>query len=88
MTDLDFMKHITAENMLDPDYLKERAKLIHSQRATDFNVGEPKVLALFICLRRRPAMVSFIQSNYAGFGSGVVVPETGIHLQPCRVFVA
>jgi gamma-glutamyltranspeptidase/glutathione hydrolase len=26
-------------------------------------------------------MVSYIQSNYAGFGSGVVVPETGISLQ-------
>jgi gamma-glutamyltranspeptidase / glutathione hydrolase len=26
-------------------------------------------------------MVSYIQSNYGGFGSGVVVPETGIALQ-------
>jgi gamma-glutamyltranspeptidase / glutathione hydrolase len=29
----------------------------------------------------RGAMVSLIQSNYRGFGSGIVVPETGISLQ-------
>jgi gamma-glutamyltranspeptidase/glutathione hydrolase len=26
-------------------------------------------------------MVSYIQSNYSGFGSGVVVPDTGISMQ-------
>jgi gamma-glutamyltranspeptidase/glutathione hydrolase len=30
---------------------------------------------------RQGRMVSFIQSNYLGFGSGVVVPNTGISLQ-------
>lgn len=83
VTDLDFMKHITAENMLDPDYLKERARLIHSKRATDFKVGKLKTVGT-VYLSAADAsgmMVSFIQSNYAGFGSGVVVPETGIHLQ-------
>ncbi|MFM7120744.1 MAG: gamma-glutamyltransferase family protein [Gammaproteobacteria bacterium] len=37
---------------------------------------------VYLCAAdRRGMMVSFIQSNYMGFGSGIVIPETGIALQ-------
>src|SRR3546814_10641103 len=35
----------------------------------------------YTTLFRSGMMISFIQSNYMGFGSGVVVPDTGISLQ-------
>ena len=60
----------------------ERAKLIDPNKAIDFKVGVPKVGGLyFFTADENGVMVSFIQSNYTGFGSGVCVPETGIHLQ-------
>ncbi|KUL94070.1 gamma-glutamyltransferase [Bosea sp. WAO] len=77
------MHEITTAHLLDPAYLASRAKLIDRSRATEFPVGAPKQGGT-ICLATGDAdgmMVSYIQSNYAGFGSGVVVPGTGISLQ-------
>jgi gamma-glutamyltranspeptidase/glutathione hydrolase len=69
--------------LLDKAYLKGRAKLIDPKKAQTFGPGAPR-LGGTIYLTAADAsgmMVSYIQSNYSGFGSGVVVPETGIALQ-------
>jgi len=74
---------LSAEQLLDPAYLAGRARLIDPQRAQDFGAGNP-VRGGTIYLTAADAsgmMVSFIQSNYMGFGSGVVLPEWGLSLQ-------
>lgn len=77
------MAHVRSQDMLDPSYLKSRAQLISPKHATDFGAGAPKRGGTVYLSVGDGAgwMVSFIQSNYAGFGAGVVVPGTGIHLQ-------
>jgi gamma-glutamyltranspeptidase / glutathione hydrolase len=74
---------VTPEQMLDDAYLTERAKLIDPSRATHFDSGMPKSggTIYMSVADERGMMVSFIQSNYMGFGSGVVVPGMGISLQ-------
>jgi len=71
------------ERLLDPGYLKSRAALIDMRRAQDFGHGAPPRGGTVYLAAADAAgrMVSFIQSNYLGFGSGVVVPGTGISLQ-------
>jgi gamma-glutamyltranspeptidase/glutathione hydrolase len=74
---------VSPEAMLDPAYLATRAKLIDRTKAQDFGAGNP-VRGGTIYLTTADAsgmMVSFIQSNYMGFGSGVVVPEWGVSMQ-------
>ena len=74
---------IAPEAMLDRAYLASRAKLIDPARAQDFGPGSPPAGGT-VYLATGDAdgtMVSLIQSNYMGFGSGVVVPGTGISLQ-------
>ncbi|MBW9104852.1 gamma-glutamyltransferase family protein [Paraburkholderia phenoliruptrix] len=74
---------VTPEQMLDDAYLKQRAKLIDPARATQFGFGMPKAggTIYMSAADERGMMVSFIQSNYMGFGSGCVVPGLGISLQ-------
>jgi gamma-glutamyltranspeptidase/glutathione hydrolase len=69
--------------MLDPAYLKKRAALIDPHRAQLFGEGHgDKGGTIYLTAAdERGMMVSFIQSNYMGFGSGVVVPEWGLSLQ-------
>ncbi len=74
---------LTPAALLDPAYLASRARLIDPKRAQDFGPGEPpKGGTVYLCAADAGGMVvSLIQSNYMGFGSGVVVPGTGISLQ-------
>ncbi|MFW5331214.1 gamma-glutamyltransferase family protein [Hydrogenophaga sp. ZJX-1] len=74
---------VSTEQMLDPAYLRGRAKLIDRQRAQDFGAGNPaKGGTVYLSAAdERGMMVSFIQSNYMGFGSGTVEPLFGISLQ-------
>ena len=69
--------------LLDPAYLAQRARLIDPKRAQDFGAGNPvRGGTIYLTAAdERGMMVSFIQSNYMGFGSGVVVPDYGVSLQ-------
>ena len=83
VADPRYMSRVTAEQLLSPAYLDARARLIDRTRAQDFGSGAPTAGGT-VCLSTADEagmMVSFIQSNYKGFGSGIVVPETGISLQ-------
>ena len=57
--------------------------MIDPNRATDFQHGSPpKGGTIYLTAADESGMmVSLIQSNYMGFGSGIVVPGTGVSLQ-------
>lgn len=74
---------MSTEALLDDAYLAERAKLIDMNKAQDPSYGVPKRggTVYLSAADENGMMVSFIQSNYYGFGSGIVIPETGISMQ-------
>ncbi|WP_018915572.1 gamma-glutamyltransferase family protein [Vreelandella zhanjiangensis] len=77
-------EHMTpsVEQMLSPAYLKQRSELI-GHDAIDPTHGNPLMggTVYLSTADDEGNMVSFIQSNFEGFGSGIVVPGTGISLQ-------
>jgi gamma-glutamyltranspeptidase/glutathione hydrolase len=70
---------VPVREMISENYADARRKLV-SERATDFRAGNPMQggTVYFASADEEGTMVSFIQSNYMGFGSGVVCPGTGI----------
>ncbi len=71
------------EALLDDAYLAGRARLIDPGRAHNFGAGSPvRGGTIYLTAADESGMmVSFIQSNYMGFGSGVVVPGYGLSMQ-------
>jgi len=82
VADIDYMP-FAPHKLLDRAYLASRAKLIDMKRAQPFAAGTPpKGGTVYLTAADASGMmVSMIQSNFMGFGSGVVVPGTGISLQ-------
>ena len=73
---------VSVASLLDDDYLAQRARLIDRRRAGSYRAGTPASGGtVYLCTAdAQGRMVSLIQSNFRGFGSGVVVPGTGISL--------
>ena len=73
---------VPVEGMIESGYLASRRAQI-GEHARDHGPGAPPGGGtVYLCTADRDGMmVSYIQSNYMGFGSGVVVPGTGIALQ-------
>ncbi len=82
LTDVAHM-HVNPAALIDPDYLAQRRALIDPTRAQpSYAPGGFTGDTIYLCTADKEGnVVSLIQSNYMGFGSGVVVEDTGIVLQ-------
>jgi gamma-glutamyltranspeptidase/glutathione hydrolase len=78
---------VPVQELLSKAYAKERASHVDLQRAASADApGEVAALnqkeTTYLCTADESGlMVSLIQSNYTGFGSGYVVPELGFGIQ-------
>ncbi len=73
---------VTVSQLLSKEYAEKRRSLI-GEAAIMPKAGDPRCGGtVYFCTADKDGnMVSFIQSNYARFGSGIVIPGTAITLQ-------
>jgi gamma-glutamyltranspeptidase/glutathione hydrolase len=74
---------VQSASFLDQSFLEEKARSIRMDRAQfPASAIPPDGGTVYLTAADQGGMmVSFIQSNYQGFGSGIVIPGTGISLQ-------
>ncbi|WP_298237778.1 gamma-glutamyltransferase [uncultured Algibacter sp.] len=79
--DMDFAK-VPVERLISDDYANERRKLI-TANASKYEAGEISAgeTIYLTTADKEGNMVSFIQSNYRGMGSGMAPPKLGFMLQ-------
>ena len=82
ISDITHMR-TSIDALLDESYLKERAQSINLTSANPHStaLGTAPDTVYLTTADASGMMVSMIQSNFRGFGSGIVVPGTGISLQ-------
>ncbi|TFZ02632.1 gamma-glutamyltransferase family protein [Ramlibacter henchirensis] len=70
------------QDLLDPAYHAQRARSIDPKRAQPWTARPlpPGNTVYIAAADAQGRLVSYIQSNFQGFGSGVVVPEVGVSL--------
>lgn len=75
VSDASTMK-VPTSALLDGDYLASRAALINHNQAGSYGAGDPHAGGtVYLCAAdENGMMISYIQSNFKGFGSGVVAP--------------
>lgn len=80
VADPRFME-VAVEQLLDKRYAAERRGLIGEKAIPLVEPGLSPGGTVYLAAADGELMVSFIQSNYMGFGAGILVPGTGIALQ-------
>lgn len=80
VADPEHMK-VRVDQLLDKNYAIQRRQLIQDTAIPVATSGLPKGGTVYLCAADQDLMVSLIQSNYEGFGSGILIPGTGIALQ-------
>lgn len=82
LADPRFME-VPPEALLEPEFLARRAAEVRldAAQAYESRVAVDHGTVFLTAADARGMMVSYIQSNYMGFGSGIVPPGTGISMQ-------
>lgn len=76
-------RHVTVDSsaLLDDAYLERQAESIGPKASASVPVGSPGGTVYLCTADENGNLVSLIESNYMGIGSGVMAGETGIMLQ-------
>jgi gamma-glutamyltranspeptidase/glutathione hydrolase len=73
---------VSVEELLSPGLTEKRRAMISGMAIEPSAIPFMDHGTVYLCAAdNQGTMVSYIQSNYMGFGSGVVIPGTGISLQ-------